>query len=399
VFNGWRESKLTADEWSKWFDAIDALPSLDLTSTHGIAEVLYSKASRKESSIPVELMDRGYTLTKRVWARLEKEDASETPGDNDWVTLAINRAAGKVAQFWLEYLSVLRGRDGDQWKGIPSSVQTDLISVVTGKSTSAGLAEVIIASHFHYFFYLDAKFARTHLLSLFDWSVDEVRATRSWQGFLAWGRWQKSYLDEMLPLYAQTVSHLNQLPPKFRESFAGHVAGIAVFGKTDALADGWLRSFIREFDREMRRHFAEALSAILGNMEADAATDLWNRWLRRFWDERVLGRPVPLDPDELNQMARWPLHLGKVVGEAVNLLMKSATLHLQYPFADEELEKLRTLSETLPDPVADYLLIILRGLNQLYDTKAVLQLMADLEAAGVDSIKLTGIRDELLRLR
>jgi len=255
-----------------------------------------------------------------------------------------------------------------------------------------------MASHFHYFFYLDPKFTRAHMLSLFDWSADELRAERSWQGFLAWGRWQKSYLDEMLPFYAQTVSHLNQLPPKFHESFSGHIAGIAVFGKTDALADDWLQSLMRGFDPQMRRQFAEALCTILENMEGDAATDLWNRWLRRYWDERVLGRPAPLDQDELCQMGRWPVHLGKAMPDAVNLLMKSPTLRLQYPLIDKEIGKLQSVCKTFPDSVADYLLIILRGLNHLYDKKAVLQIVASLESAAVDPKKLTSIRDELLRL-
>jgi hypothetical protein len=79
--------------------------------------------------------------------------------------------------------------------------------------------------------------------------------------------------------------------------------------------------------------------------------------------------------------------------------MKSGTLHLQYPFTDEELEKLRPFSKAFPDQVGDYVLTILRGLNQLYDKDPILQIVADLEAANVDSRKLTSIRDELLRLR
>src|SRR4029077_16255578 len=197
---------------------------------------------------------------------------------------------------------------------------------------------------------------------------------------------------------AQTVSHLNQLPPKFRESLSGHIAGIAVFGKTDALANDWLQSLMREFDPRMRSQSAEALGTILENMDADAATNLWNRWLRRYWDERVLGRPVPLDQDELCQMARWPIRLGKVMRDAVDLLMKSPNVRLQYPLIDKEIGKLQAVCETFPDSVADYILIVLRGLNHLYDKKAVLQIVASLETSNVDSKKLTNIRDELLRL-
>ena len=196
---------MTPDEWNSWFDAIDGRASLDLASINGIADVLYSRASRKENALPVELMDRAYALTRRVWTCLEKDNASETPSDNDWLTLTINRAAGQIAQFWLSTFPYCEAGTVSNGRAFLHRSK-GCVDVVTGKSTAAGLAEVIVASQFHYFFYLDAKFARTELLSLFDWSADELRAAQSWQGFLAWGRWQKAYLDEMLPFYADGLT-------------------------------------------------------------------------------------------------------------------------------------------------------------------------------------------------
>ena len=398
VFNGWRETKMTPTQWRKWLDAIDAVQSLDFCADE-IAEVLYAQSSRKESAIPLELIDRAYVLSQRAWSSLTALSIRETPEDNDWLTLAINRGGGKIAQFWLEYLSALRGEAADQWKSIPSSVQEDLIKVVNGDSGSADLAGTIIASQFHYFFSLDPKFAIKQLLRLFDWNVDELRATRSWQGFLAWGRWRRSYLNEMLPFYTETVSHLAEFQSQFRESFAEHIAGIAVFGKADALSESWLQSLMRGFDSEMRGYFGDAVLKILEDLEADAATELWNRWLRRYWDERLLGRPAPLDQAELNRMARWAVHLGNVFPEAVNLLAKSPKFDQQYPLTDEELEKIRPLFGRFPESLADYLLIMLRGLKQLYDKTRIDLIVSDLEVNGVGVEKLTSLRDELLRLR
>src|SRR5260370_5962037 len=110
-----------------------------------------------------------------------------------------------------------------------------------------------------------------------------------------------------------------------------------------------MQYFIREFDPELPWQSAEAVRTVLDDMEADAATDLWNRWLRQYWDERVLGRPVSLDQRELSDMARWPLHLGMVFPDAVALLLKSANLQLQNPLTDEELGKLRPLVDAFPN--------------------------------------------------
>ena len=56
--------------------------------------------------------------------------------------------------------------------------------------------------------------------------------------------------------------------------------------------------------------------------------------------------------------------------------------------------ELRTLIDTFPNAVADYLLSILCGLKYLYEKTALPPLVEMLETAGADSKKITGIRGD-----
>jgi len=397
VFNGWREATMNMEAWFKWFEQIEKFPEIDFCAD-GIADVLYARAARKEWAIPDELMDRAYGLAQQTWEALERTLAPSRIETDDWLDFAINRPGGKLARFWLEYISILKGRLGDQWTGLPSLIKNDLVKAACGRSAPASLARVVIASQFHYFFYLDADFARKILLPLFDWKTDVLRATQCWHGFIGWGQWKEAYLDDMLPFYEQALSHLGKFRADHGKAFAGHIAGIAILGRADALAEGWLYRFIREFGETLRADFARVVEKLLEGMDSNAKDGLWSRWLRQYWDNRNLGKPVALEREEINTMARWPLHLGAMFPEAVDLLAKAPLSPIPLPFTTKELEK-RGLSQQFPAATAQYLLTVLHGLkHRPYDLANVKTLVSNLENAGVCSSEIRDLKNEILRL-
>ena len=399
VFNGWREARLDHGNWIIWFKAVDNLPELDFILADGIADVLHARGPRKEWAIPVDLMDQAYALSLRVWAVVRENANGESPGDNNWFSLASNRPGGKLAMFWLEYISVLRGRTGDQWELLPAQIKLDLISIVESHSCAAALARVIIAGQFHYFFYLDAAFARSTILPLFDWNVDELRARQCWNGFLAVGRWREAYLDELLPKYAQTLRRILEFPEGCQRSFAEHIAGIAVFGIGDPMADNWLSIFIGGFDSEMRENFANAVEKYLKGTDWDPQKDLWRRWLCRYWQDRIVGKPLLLERGEMRFMFRWPLYTSGMFPEAVKLLSQSPKPDLQYLLSAEEMKILQDLAKPFCSSTAEYLMLILGGSKQFYNLDQATALVETLEKVGLDKTKLTALRDEMLRLQ
>jgi hypothetical protein len=53
-------------------------------------------------------------------------------GGNDWLTLAINRPAGHVAEFWIRVVSADWTAAGDDWDGLPSELRRPLETMLGG---------------------------------------------------------------------------------------------------------------------------------------------------------------------------------------------------------------------------------------------------------------------------
>ena len=57
-------------------------------------------------------------------------------------------------------------------------------------------------------------------------------------------------------------------------------------------------------------------------MDEARQQNYWQRWLKRYWQNRLEGVPKPLEPDEIKGMLKWLAHLTGVFSEAIDLAIK-----------------------------------------------------------------------------
>ena len=50
--------------------------------------------------------------------------------------------------------------------------------------------------------------------------------------------------------------------------------------------------------------------------------ELWNRWLRRYWENRSKGVPTPLEDVEVEWMQNWLPQLHSLFAEGVELALR-----------------------------------------------------------------------------
>ena len=79
-----------------------------------------------------------------------------------------------------------------------------------------------------------------------------------------------------------------------------------------------------------REKFAWNIANNLRQMEPDPQRDLWDRWLRKYWENRLEGTPTPLDPTEAGTMLEWLPHLHDLFPEAVDLATNTPNLPPDY---------------------------------------------------------------------
>ncbi|MFI9561174.1 SIR2 family protein [Nonomuraea endophytica] len=258
-------------------------------------------------------------LAAELWSTLDT--APPTGEVTDWLQLAINHPAGHLAQFWVHVIAADWRTAGDQWAGIPSAIQAQLEAMLATNDARAALAEVMVASQVHFFSAADHRWCETHVLPLLDWA-DPVRARRTWDGYLTWGRWNDHLLSAgLLKYYLAAINHLDDFRADLSHQLSSHLATMALFSQLDPLP--WIHAHTTKTQTARRVEWLEQITHQLTHLPADAIELQWQRWMRPYWQNRIDGVPRQMTTDEASAMAAWVMHLTSSISEGVNL----ATAH------------------------------------------------------------------------
>ena len=254
-------------------------------------------------------------------------DAKITIGDSAWLESAENHWAGMIAGLWLEAVTAEWQSAGDGWTGLPDVAKAALEEMIGGDTKASRFAQVVVAARIHLLFHADERWCSDHVLPMLDPYVDEHRAARCWQAYLVRGRSDEQLLlaglldhvVAMAPLQGRMARH----QPEAWSSYAQLAASICINSSISPIEHGWLRKFVAAVDIETRVAWACSVSRRLPELSADAADAHWCRWMRRYWEERLVSIPVAMTPEEASAMSEWPILLGNFHTEAVDLVLKS----------------------------------------------------------------------------
>ena len=272
----------------------------------------------------------------------------------DWLNLAINRAAGPLAQFWLGSLSIglrehqiQRGRLAEPYRAAFDALVQD--------DTPAGLmCRAVLMTNFAFVLNVDEAWTRDHLVPLLtaDPKSDAYQAV--WDG-LMYGQLSVPAVDVLTEPFKCAAEHIQRFrDPRTRERFVDDLAGLLIDFVDDPI-DEWIPGFLPNAEAADRQRFAWAIWRRLGDMSDAEQKELWNRWLRSYWDNRTNGLPTTPDGAEVEWMLNWLPQLHSVFADGVGLAMK---------MPDRSVEASRLLwalkdtdhCEREPDAVADLLI-------------------------------------------
>jgi Domain of unknown function (DUF4020)/SIR2-like domain len=399
VCQGWREAKLTPEQWRLVLNLVETVeaPAEFLRS---FVDVLDHGSRREQNALPEDQMEQAQRVAERIWS-LALDDSSPvgTPVFKDWLSTSINEPGGKIAEFWLQRISVCRKQAAGSWKGLPPSIGNSLVSMLQGKSRAAAMARVVFASQFHYFLSLDASFAREIILPVFDWNIDPLRAEQSWHGFLFWGRWVPASVDLLLPHFTPMVDHIGGLPKEVRAQFVCHIATVAIFCLENPLEDNWMSTLLQKLEDRDREELAEDFDHFLRDANPAIAEGVWERWFKKYWEMRLHGLPRPLLPKEANAMVVWPLGFGKYFPEAVRLALRLPS-DVRFDHVDLFVRlKEKDLASIFPRETADLVLFVLESKPRFFHlSDGAQEVWLKLKSGGVPQEKLKSIREAMLVL-
>lgn len=326
VIRGLQESELTADGWHELL-AIVSRSDLYAAHAYDISQLLYALVKDGGKPFALEVLEQANTIALPLWQSLEPEDPDENI--DDWLSRAINRPAGVIVEFWINGLSLsIRGKAGDD-RVLPDNYRQEFTMVAQDTTSKGGMGRSLLASQTAFLFGLDEDWARTYIIPLFS-EPNQQRFAQAWDGFLAWGRLYPALVDTLMPAFVGALQRLGaDLPGRRRDRFIEFYTALAVFHVSNPLLE-LLPALFRNGSLENRISFVSRLGYFLRQMQPPAKRQLWDSWLRRYWQDRLQGVLATLTEAEIRKMLEWLPHLGDAFPEAASLAVRSPAIPLEH---------------------------------------------------------------------
>ncbi len=158
--------------------------------------------------------------------------------------------------------------------------------------------------------------------------VDEFQA--AWDGFLWRGSLDPTVAELMAEPIRKAVRQIRgELAGRERQKrFVQYYTSMVGYFVTDPSGD-WIPLLFDHGSEETRLQFADAVEEELRGMTGDERREWWRRWLKRYWEDRLQGVPVALEPSETEPMLEWLPLLAADFPEAVDLAIRMPVTSVQ----------------------------------------------------------------------
>ena len=300
VVSGWTKASLERPEAKR---VLTLLADIDIRNlVDVIADLLSSGVSDGTETTQWQSIPESLPLAQRLWPLIVDEPVPE--GSQEWLSIAINHPAGKLAEFWSSVVAA-QWRAAEDWQGLPEDLRDPIESAMGGAGNRSALFSVVVASQALFYFSADREWWNASVLPLFDWTMPET-AARSWDGFTIWGRWNDAMLnDGLYEQYLNSVSHFDRLSEEAQQRILSHLASVCLISERNPLDEGLLGSLVTSLDVDQRVIWADAISHLMADLPTEAVDRQWNRWMAEYWQNRLDSVPIRMTLAEATSMASW----------------------------------------------------------------------------------------------
>lgn len=394
ILRGLRDNNLNPDDWETLLFTLESEELFD-SNANEIAGFIYDLVKDGGKPFSLDLLNHANEVALKLWLSLPKESEDGEP--RDWLSTAINRPAGVLVEFWINGLSLLTKTITQEDRNLPKYYLERFIDVITENSRIGGLGRSVLASQIAFIYSLDKNWTIEHIVPLFS-SNDDLKFMQVWDGFLVWGRLNDKLVESMMPTFQSALPRLISANKDRRQRFLEFYTAIAVFHVDDPRPTFLATLFSLAVTDDLT-YFSQFMRMYLRQMSSSVRQDLWSRWLKDYWEERLNSIPKTLIESESRNMLDWVLYLEDQYVEAVQLAIRLPINKIQHSQLLHGLEK-SDLVTKFPDATAElltYTCPLIQGYmrnyvarieNRLTILKPKIRLNLDeaMAAAGIDKL-------------
>ena len=265
------------------------------------------------------LLESANDVASEIWPYVAADADASDP--LDWFTLAINRAVGPLAQFWLGSLSIGLREQQIQRGSLTEPYRTAFNSLAQDATPAGRMGRAVLMSAFAFVLSVDETWTREHLVPLLTEAPESDDFQAVWDG-LMYGQLTVPTIDVLTESFRFAAANAQDFrAPHTREQFVAYLVGLLIDFVDDPIAE-WIPRFLLKAGEEDRQRFAWAIWRRLGEMSDATQKELWNRWLRRYWENRSKGVPTPLVDVEVEWMQNSLSQLHSLFAEGVELALQ-----------------------------------------------------------------------------
>ncbi len=262
----------------------------------------------------LELLSDTNRIAASLWDKIDQHD-TELPAPAPFID---NRPASRLAHYWLDGLLLLLRNTESAPEGLEQDWKKALSKIAQDPSANGRIGRSTLAQRFALLLYVDQEWTKENLLPSFT-DDDEFRSV--WIGFLFRMCLTKETAEI---LYEPSLKAIDRIlmDNKLSGGFIEYYVQMAASFIEDPL-EKWIPEFFKRSSEENLRDFTEKLDNLIRlnylREQEDALRDVWNRWLKRYWENRLDGVPKRFDDKEIAKMFSWPIYFGSAFPEAVEL--------------------------------------------------------------------------------
>jgi hypothetical protein len=397
LLGAWRTATLDDGAYGRIVRLLDEHPHIGENALRPTASFVLKAAERSELTLEeLEPLER---IGERL---LPMSDATAAGvyrnGQIDWFTSAVSHPGGEVALAWLVLLARRMTLAGDEWRGLPESSRERFRNLLGGGGNNSVLARVVFASRAHFLFQADRVWTVEHIVPLFDWEANVVRAEQAWKGFLASSTWNAALFERMQPFLLQTFDRIAELGDQ-ENAFISRLAAVAAFSPADPWRNaGWVFELMRRLGPEHRKDWAREFGLYVESLATSGADALWERWVSDYWAARLTGVPQPLADGERMQMITWVWSFRGHLAEATRHVLEAPPVTLNH-YTFHHLRHVG-MAESNGFQTGRLLRGLLHAAGEIeYDTGELLEFSTAAFRNGAEPGDLLAVAEDMARLR
>ena len=390
ITNAWAAGEFSQEDLAR---LLNHLSSANLYMKYSWqASYILSEIAKNESNLQSpDMRSKANSLATELWEHIKDSDASRFDERDDWLMRAINHEAGHLALFWVLSISIWRKAQEPAPQALDDDYRTALSTIMQNDKLAGKLGRCFLASQLPFLLDVDEHWTRENLLPLFDTGNPDFQS--AWDGLLGRGGVRnRSVAELMREVSIKAIQCIegdlsggggfNRRQEQFVENYTLMLCEFA-----EGANDKWITELFKYGSDKVKELFATKVWRELSAMNEAQQRDWWVRWLKDYWETRLLNIPAPLSNVETERMIDWTTCLSELFPEAVELAVRTPISSLKRGMI------LRTIKESglpgcYPEQVAKLLIHIGRaesnpgawyGMRETIEVLIEARLPADLE--------------------